>query len=357
MDVSLFDYHLPAERIAQTPISRRDQAKLLVVDRATETWCDEYIFRLPELLTPGDLLIFNDSKVFKARLHVKDAAGRVFELFLLRPNGEHWEALLHQAKKIHEGEALTLPDGTAVHLIEKQTDGTVLVKFSCSTDEVFSLCDKFGEVPTPPYVKQTLQDSDRYQTIYAKEIGSVAAPTAGLHFTPDLFEKLEKRGVKKAFVTLHVGLGTFRPIKTETLEEHEMHSEWANVPQETIDLIQETKKNGHRVIAVGTTATRALESMAQGTDMSEGTGGHSEGTGGHVGPPLRPFSGFTNIFITPGYQFRVIDGLLTNFHLPKSTLLVLISAFAGREFMLRAYEHAIEEKYRFYSFGDAMLIV
>ncbi|MDO8583649.1 MAG: tRNA preQ1(34) S-adenosylmethionine ribosyltransferase-isomerase QueA, partial [bacterium] len=216
-------------------------------------------------------------------------------------------------------------------------------------DEVFALCDKLGEIPVPPYVTNQPDQIEKYQTIYAKERGSVAAPTAGFHFTPELFEALEKKGVKKAFVTLHVGLGTFRPMKTETLEEHQMHEEWYSIPEETQNLIEETKKSGHRVIAVGTTTVRALESWA--ASRSPLTSSLFEGRNSG-----EPTSGFTSLFITPGYSFRVIDGLMTNFHLPKSTLIVLVSSFAGRELIMRAYRHAIDNAYRFYSFGDAMLI-
>ncbi|HEU0050453.1 MAG TPA: tRNA preQ1(34) S-adenosylmethionine ribosyltransferase-isomerase QueA, partial [Patescibacteria group bacterium] len=246
-----------------------------------------------------------------------------------------WIALANPGKKLTSGDELMLKDGTKTTVIDKLPDGTIQLDFQRSPDEVFSIADRVGEIPVPPYVRKQPEHESQYQTIYAKELGSVAAPTAGFHFTPALFEALASKGIQKAFVTLHVGLGTFRPMKTETVEAHKMHSEWFSIPKETQDLIEQTKKSGHRVIAVGTTAVRALESSAL----------------------TATFSGFTSLFITPGYSFRVIDGLMTNFHLPKSTLLVLVSAFAGREGMLDAYQHAIDSGYRFYSFGDAMLIL
>ncbi|MFA6429538.1 MAG: tRNA preQ1(34) S-adenosylmethionine ribosyltransferase-isomerase QueA [Patescibacteria group bacterium] len=335
MNVSDFDYHLPEERIAQVPMEPREQAKLLVLDRKNETIEDRYVFDIPSFLTPGDLLVFNDSKVFKARLHAKTQSGAIIEIFLLRPQdrAEAWLALIKPGRKVQQGDGLLLEDDTEATVVEKHADGTITLDFHRSPDEVFALADRFGEVPTPPYVKASQENDRAYQTVYAKHTGSVAAPTAGFHFTEHLLDELRAKGVRIAFVTLHVGLGTFRPMKTETLEAHEMHEEWTHVPDETADAIAEAKRNGHRVIAVGTTTVRALESAAGQT-----------------------FSGFTRLFITPGYSFRVIDSLITNFHLPKSTLLVLVSSFAGRDFILQAYKHAIEHDYRFYSFGDAMLI-
>jgi S-adenosylmethionine:tRNA ribosyltransferase-isomerase len=330
MQTSLFDYYLPPERIAQRPMEPREAAKLLVVDRNTGVLQDRHVGDLPDLFRPGDLLVFNDSKVFKARLQAKTRQGKKVEIFLLRPEQSGWLALAKPGRALRAGDECTLEEGTPFTIKEKKLDGTILVDFGQSPDVVFALTDKLGEVPLPPYI-ESQEGVGEYQNIYAKERGSVAAPTAGFHFTEPLLEKLDRKGIKRAFVTLHVGLGTFRPMKTETLEEHVMHEEWIYVPEDTKRLIEETKKNSGRVIAVGTTATRALES---GTT-----------------------SGFTNLFITPGYQFRVIDGLMTNFHLPKSTLLVLVSAFAGREHILRAYEHAINNEYRFYSFGDAMLVL
>jgi S-adenosylmethionine:tRNA ribosyltransferase-isomerase len=332
MQTELFDYHLPPERIAQRPVEPRDAARLLVVERNGDRLDDRHVTDLPDLLEPGDLLVFNDSQVFKARLTARhtDHETRRIELLLLRPEGKYWLAVAKPGKKLRAGESYILSDREQCKLVEKRMDGSVVLDFGMSPDEVFALCDRIGEVPSPPYVEQ-VKNLSTYQTVYARERGSVAAPTAGFHFTEQLLRRLDEKGVRRAFVTLHVGLGTFRPIKTETLEAHAMHEEWIDVPDETLQVIEKTKASGGRVIAVGTTTVRALES-----------GVHH---------------GFTSFFITPGYDFQKIDALLTNFHLPKSTLLVLVSAFAGRERILAAYQHAIDHGYRFYSFGDAMLII
>ena len=385
MNVSEFNYDLPPDRIAQTPIEPRDHAKMLVLDREAKTVEDRHVFDLPEYLKPGDLLVFNDSKVFKARLRAKMGSGATIEIFLLRPqlslrattwseaisdgSGEvasssdssqrqtTWLALVKPGRKIRNGYQLTFEDGTYATVMEKHDDGTVSLNFRRSAEEVFALADRYGAVPTPPYVKTVIENPAIYQTVYAKHVGSVAAPTAGFHFTERLLEEIRSKGVRTAFVTLHVGLGTFRPIKTETLEQHEMHEEWLSVSYETMKMIEETKKNGGRVIAVGTTTVRALETAANPPLPLPYQGGVLtdipliRGTEG-----VAAYSGFTRLFITPGYKFKIIDGLVTNFHLPKSTLLILVSAFAGREYILRAYRHAIENDYRFYSFGDAMMI-
>ncbi|MFZ2804187.1 MAG: tRNA preQ1(34) S-adenosylmethionine ribosyltransferase-isomerase QueA [Patescibacteria group bacterium] len=328
MQTSDFDYVLPPERIAQTPASPRDHSRLLVLGRKTGDIQHRHFYDIGEFLRPGDLLVVNESKVFKARL--RTTAG--IEIFLLRPEGKAWLALAKPGRKIILASTVTFSDRTTCHVIDKKDDGTVVLDFDKPADEIFAWADRVGEVPTPPYVEKPPADADKtYQTVYAKTVGSVAAPTAGFHFTPELIEKLKTKGIHFATVTLHVGLGTFRPMKTETLEEHQMHEEWIDVPDETLNAIEETKKNGGRVIAIGTTTVRALESGVK--------------------------QGFTNVFITPGYQFKYIDGLVTNFHLPKSTLLVLVSAFAGRENILHAYHEAIAREYRFYSFGDAMLII
>lgn len=333
--LSDFDYTLPPERIAHESLASRESAKLLVVNRTAEYLTDLHIRDLPDLLQPGDLLVFNNSKVFKARLEGQLTDGSSAECFLLHPLSEYeWEALIQPGKKLQPQSTITLGDVTCT-LIEKTPQGTARVRFPLMTEEVFTLCEERGTVPIPPYVEKTERNEKEYQTIYAKERGSVAAPTAGFHFTESLLQQLKEKGVRIAYVTLHVGLGTFRPIKTETLEEHTMHSEWAHVPTETTKLIRETQAQGHRIIAVGTTSTRALESWGLEGDT---------------------WSGFTDLFISPGYTFRVIDGLITNFHLPKSSLLVLVSALAGRERILKAYQHAINHDYRFYSFGDAMFI-
>ncbi len=328
MLTSDFDYHLPTDRIAQRSVEPKDHAKLLLVDREQETLTDHHVFDLPTLLRPGDLLVFNDTKVFKARLH-GTCQGKSFEIFLLKTEEDTWQALIRSSKKLTCGDDLDLPDGSHCTVMEKRNDGIVTLDFHRKTEDVFAYTDIYGQVPSPPYVDQVTA-LDQYQTIYAKQVGSVAAPTAGFHFTAELLEALTQKGIQQAFVTLHVGIGTFRPMMSQTLEEHVMHEEWGHVPQETWKRIQATKESGGRVIAVGTTTVRALES------------------GG---------TGATTLFITPGYQFKVIDGLLTNFHLPKSTLLVLVSAFAGTSLIQRAYQHAIDHQYRFYSFGDAMLII
>lgn len=325
MKTSDFDYVLPLERIAQTPAEPRDSSRLLVLDRHTGEMRHRHFFDIGEFLRPGDLLVVNESKVFKARLRAGD-----IEIFLLRSDGPRWIALAKPGRKMTSGTTLTFSDGVTCRVLEKRDDGTIAVDFGMPPENVLAWTDRVGEVPLPPYITQS-SDATRYQTVYAKEIGSVAAPTAGFHFTPELIETLKARGIRFAMVTLHVGLGTFRPIKVETLDAHEMHEEWVDVPDETLAAIEETKRRGGRVIAVGTTTVRALESGVR--------------------------RGFTNMFITPGYQFKIVDALITNFHLPKSTLLVLLSAFAGRDLVLKAYSEAIENGYRFYSFGDAMFIV
>lgn len=334
-----YDYELPADRIAQHPLDDRLSAKLLSLPRAQGELQDLHIRDLPGLIRAGDLLVFNDSKVFRARLQATRTGGTTpFEVFLLRPEGDQWLALIKRSKRLSVGETILLPERTAARIVAKETDGVIRLEIDKTTSEVFALCDRTGDIPTPPYVEDTLTDPSSYQTVYAKHVGSVAAPTAGFHFTQAFLDELHAKGVKTAFITLHVGLGTFRPMQDGTLDAHVMHTEWVSVSEETVSLINETKAAGGRVIAVGTTSTRSLESAAQ------------MGT-------LAPFEGMTNLFIRPGYIFHVIDGLITNFHLPKSTLLVLVSALAGRERILNAYQHAIDQGYRFYSFGDAMLIV
>ncbi len=329
MQTSDFDYILPPDRIAQSPIKPRDHSRLLVLNRASQSWQHHHFYEIGDFLKPGDLLIVNESKVFKARLF--GMVGTKIEIFLLHPDGNSWIALAKPGRKLRVGTVITFQDGTTACVENKLDDGTIRISFDKSAEEVFAWTDAIGSVPVPPYVEKAPTDQSDYQTVYANSIGSVAAPTAGFHFTPELIEKLKQQGIQFASITLHVGLGTFRPMKTETLEEHVMHSEWISVPSETRRAISDTKRRGGRVIAVGTTTVRALESGIE--------------------------EGFTNIFITPGYQFKIIDGLITNFHLPKSTLLVLVSALAGRELILKAYQEAIKENYRFYSFGDAMLIV
>jgi S-adenosylmethionine:tRNA ribosyltransferase-isomerase len=343
METSLFDYHLPKKRIAQKSVEPRDHSRLLVLDRKTGAWTHRHFYDIGQFLKPGDLLVVNESKVFKARLHGRtDKVDADVEVFLLRPVGDagQWLALAKPGRKLGVGSGVTFPDGRTCEVMSKQEDGTVSVDFRASPDDVIAWTDRIGEIPTPPYVERVPSSPDEYQTVYAKTVGSVAAPTAGFHFTPELMKQLKSQGVEFATVTLHVGLGTFRPMKTRLVEEHEMHEEWINIQEKTQDAIRETKKRGNRVIAVGTTTVRALESGIT--------------------------NGFTKIFITPGYQSKTVNGLITNFHLPKSTLLVLVSSFAGegrddvdegRRTILHAYEDAIAKDYRFYSFGDAMLIV
>ncbi len=339
MKKSDFYYDLPEELIAQTPLERRDASRLMHLDRQTGAIEHRHFYELPQLLRSGDCLIMNDSRVLPARLLGCRSTGGGVELVLLRDLGEgKWECLSRPGKKTRPGTELSFGDGelkaTVVDVIE---GGNRIVQFHY--DGIFlEVLERLGKMPLPPYIKEELANAERYQTVYSRELGSAAAPTAGLHFTNELLDELRAKGIRTGFVTLHVGLGTFRPVKEEEIEDHDMHSEFCMVPQETADLINETKKNGGRVVAVGTTSCRTLESFAR-------EDGHMEAA-----------SGWTNIFIYPGYRFKCIDALVTNFHLPESTLIMLVSALAGREHVLNAYKTAVEEKYRFFSFGDAMLI-
>lgn len=343
MLVSDFDYHLPKELIAQKPIHPRDRSRLLVLNRRTGAIKHRHFYDLPKFLKKDDLLVFNDTKVFKARLfgNLKSKISNLksdVEIFLLRPIDKYnWEVLAKPGKKLKEGGVISFGRGLNCRVKNKKEEGVVIIKFNQPKEKVLIMADKIGHVPVPPYVAREPKKLSDYQTIYAKNTGSVAAPTAGFHFTPRLFQELKKKGVGLAFVTLHVGLGTFRLVKTERVEEHEMHSEWVEIDKETADLIKQAKKAGRRVIAVGTTTARVLEGVAKAGK-------------------LQSHKGDINIFIYPGYKFKIIDGLITNFHLPKSTLLVLVSAFIGREKILRAYQTAVKKKYRFFSFGDAMFV-
>ncbi|MFA5947004.1 MAG: tRNA preQ1(34) S-adenosylmethionine ribosyltransferase-isomerase QueA [Patescibacteria group bacterium] len=330
--ISLFDYDLPERFIAQSSVEPRDHSKLMVVDRATGEVQHKQFFNIIEELKAGDVLVFNTSKVFKARL-LKEG----LEIFVLRIKEGEAEVLLKPGRKFREGDVINVAAHEFI-VQEKSTDGVVILRTGMTAAEMLVFCDKYGDIPTPPYVEGSLKDESKYQTIYAKQVGSVAAPTAGFHFTPELLEKIKAKGVQIEEVVLHVGIGTFRPVKTETLEEHEMHSEWVSLSKETAERINAAKSEGRRVIAVGTTTTRVLEGIAS-------TRGSLVGYEGEI-----------NIFITPGFEFKVIDGLITNFHLPKSTLLVLVSSFSSRERMLAAYEAAKTNDYRFFSFGDAMFI-
>ena len=336
-----FYYDLPKERIAQTPVDPRDHSRLLVMDRFTGKMEHRHFYDIVDYLRPGDLLVINDSRVLPARLYgYKEDTGAHMELLLLEQKENMvWECLAKPGKKAKPGVKLIFGDGLLVgEVVEVKEDGNRMVKFTCD-DNFYSVLDQIGQMPLPPYITEKLQDKERYQTVYSKELGSAAAPTAGLHFTPELMDKIRAMGVDFASVTLHVGLGTFRPVKAQEVTEHKMHSEHCLLPKETAEKILKTKANGGRVIAVGTTSCRTLESVATFTGQ------------------IQPWEGYTDIFIYPGYEFKVLDGLITNFHLPESTLIMLVSAFAGREHILHAYEEAVKLEYRFFSFGDACLFL
>ena len=339
MNISDFDYFLPEEQIAQVPADPRDSSRLMVLSPQKQTIEHRHFYELDEYLTDGDVLIFNDTRVIPARLiGVRQPTGGKAEVFLLRQlERDQWEVLVKPGKKMRVGSVTTFGHELSCEVLAHTNFGGRIVKFSY--EGIFEeILDRLGTMPLPPYIHETLQDPERYQTIYSREKGSAAAPTAGLHFTESLMDRLRKKGVHLGFVTLHVGLGTFRPVQVDEIEDHVMHSELYSIPTETADLIRMAKQEGRRVIAVGTTSIRTLESAAVDHGMIEAK------------------QGWTNIFIYPGYQFKIVDAGITNFHLPKSTLIMLVSAFAGREFTLKAYRTAVEENYRFFSFGDAMLI-
>ena len=339
MKTSDFSYNLPEELIAQTPLEKRDGSRLLHLDRFTGEVEHKHFFNLPNFLREGDCLVLNDSRVLPARLIGKRETGGVVEVVLLRDKGNNiWECLTRPGRKTKPGTKLIFGEGELTALVTDSAEGgNKLLRFEY--EGIFlEVLEHLGKMPLPPYIKTELSDNERYQTVYSREVGSAAAPTAGLHFTQELLDIIAKKGVKICYVTLHVGLGTFRPVKCEDVESHEMHSEFCIIPKETAIMVSETKKSGGRVVAVGTTSCRTLESFAK-----------PDGT-------LEECSGFTDIFIYPGYEFKCIDALITNFHLPESTLVMLVSAFAGREQVLNAYAEAVREKYRFFSFGDAMLI-
>lgn len=333
-----FDYELPEELIAQKPLEPRNASRLMILNPATREIRHEYFYDLGKFLKAGDALIFNDTRVIPARLIGNRKTGGRVEVFLLRRlDNFTWETLVKPGRKVHEGAEIFFSDDLSC-TVEGRTDfGGRIVRFNF-TGVFEEILDRLGETPLPPYIHEKLADSERYQTVYNRVRGSAAAPTAGLHFTAEQMRDLENSGVKLGFVTLHVGLGTFRPVQTENIEEHAMHEEFYTVPESTAALIRETKLAGKRVIAVGTTSVRTLESAAVDNFT------------------VKSGSGSTKIFIYPGYDFRIVDALITNFHLPKSTLIMLVSAFAGREFTLEAYRAAVEERYRFFSFGDAMFI-
>ena len=339
MKTSDFYFNLPQELIAQTPLERRDASRLLALDKTTGRTRHMHFYDLPSLLRPGDCLVLNDSRVLPARLIGRRAGGGACEVLLLIDRGEKvWECLVRPGKKLRPGAKVTFGDNElTAEVVGEAEGGNRLVRFDYEGIFLETL-ERLGKMPLPPYIKAELEDGERYQTVYSKVAGSAAAPTAGLHFTPELLEKIQAMGVKVCYVTLHVGLGTFRPVKAENLDAHEMHSEYCVIPQETADAINGTKRTGGRFICVGTTSCRTIESWAQ-----------EDGT-------LNASAGWTNIFIYPGYRFKVLDALITNFHLPESTLIMLVSALAGREHVLAAYAEAVQEKYRFFSFGDAMFV-
>lgn len=335
-----FDYYLPENLIAQTPLLKRDESRLLVLDKQTGEVCHKKFYDIVDYLEPGDTLVLNDTKVLPARLiGIKEETAAVIEVLLLKNlDGDKWECLVKPARRIKEGTVVSFGDGK----LKAKCCGVFdegIRHFDLSYEGILmEVLESLGTMPLPPYIHEKLEDQSRYQTVYAKEIGSAAAPTAGLHFTNELLQRIKDKGVNVAYVTLHVGLGTFRPVSVEKIEEHEMHSEYYSMSKSVANLLNETKKSGHKIIAVGTTSTRTLETIA------------------NLYGEFRECSGWTNIFIYPGYQFKAIDNLITNFHLPKSTLVMLVSALAGRDNILNAYKIAVAEKYRFFSFGDAMFI-
>ncbi len=340
MKTSDFYYDLPEELIAQTPLEKRDNSRMLKLDRKSGETEHKHFYDVLDYLKAGDCLVLNDTRVLPARIFGTRAdTGAIVEFVLLKQREKNtWECLAGPGKKAKEGYNFKFSDNLTATVIEVLPDGNRILKF-CSNGEFFACLDEVGQMPLPPYIKEKLKDKERYQTVYSKELGSAAAPTAGLHFTKEILEKIKDKGVKIAYVTLHVGLGTFRPVKVDDVNEHKMHSEFYSVSKENADLINETKLNGGRVICVGTTSCRTVESVA---------GLYGE---------MKECSGNTEIFIYPGYEFKIMDGLITNFHLPESTLIMLVSAFAGYDNVMKAYNEAVNERYRFFSFGDAMLIV
>ncbi|RSI03330.1 S-adenosylmethionine:tRNA ribosyltransferase-isomerase [Streptococcus sanguinis] len=341
MNTADFDFDLPEELIAQTPLEKRDASRLLVVDKETGAFSDQHFDQIIDQLQPGDALVMNNTRVLPARLYgIKPETGGHVELLLLKnTQGDDWEVLAKPAKRLRVGAQISFGDGRlTATVIEELEHGGRIVRFSY--EGIFlEVLESLGEMPLPPYIHEKLADRERYQTVYAKENGSAAAPTAGLHFTEELLEQIAAKGVKLVYLTLHVGLGTFRPVSVDSLDDHEMHSEFYSLSEEAAQTLRQVKANGGRVIAVGTTSIRTLETI-----------------GSKFQGQIQADSGWTNIFIKPGYDWKVVDAFSTNFHLPKSTLVMLVSAFAGRSLTLEAYEHAIAERYRFFSFGDAMFI-
>ena len=336
-----FDYDLPQELIAQTPLKERDQSRLLVLDSKTGKYQDDYFYNVIDRLNPGDALVMNDSRVMPARLYgVKPETGGHVEVLLLNnTDGDNWETLVKPAKRAKVGTEISFGDGKLTATVTEELEhGGRMIEFHY--DGIFmEILDQLGEMPLPPYIKEKLDDPEMYQTVYSREIGSAAAPTAGLHFTRELLKKIEDKGVKLVYLTLHVGLGTFRPVSEENIEDHKMHSEFYRLTEDAAKTLNEVKASGGRIVATGTTSIRTLETI--------GTKFNGE---------IRADSGWTDIFIKPGYKWQVVDAFITNFHLPKSTLVMLVASFTGRENILNAYRHAVSEKYRFFSFGDAMFI-
>ena len=334
-----FDYYLPQELIAQTPLEKRDTSRMMVLDKTSGNYEDKHFTDLIDYLNEGDTIVLNDTKVLPARLiGNKSDTNAVIELLLLKElDNNNWECLTRPAKRVKKGTIVNFSDKLKALCVEEGNDGLRVFKLIYS-GILLEILDELGEMPLPPYIKEKLSDKNRYQTVYARQVGSAAAPTAGLHFTKEYIEKIKAKGVNVAFVTLHVGLGTFRPVVESDISKHEMHEEYYELSEDVANLLNKTRKNGKRIIAVGTTSTRTLESVANDEGFFEAK------------------KGLTKIFIYPGYKFKAIDALLTNFHLPKSTLIMLISALAGKENVLKAYKHAVEERYRFFSFGDCMFI-
>ncbi|MCE5171715.1 tRNA preQ1(34) S-adenosylmethionine ribosyltransferase-isomerase QueA [Paenibacillus profundus] len=343
MNVDLFDFHLPEHLIAQTPLQDRTASRLLTLNRRTGAIGHQLFSDILQFLRAGDLLVLNDTRVIPARLFgVKPDTGAKVEVLLLKQEQDDcWEALVKPAKRLKEGAVVHFSDKLQAEVVEEREMGARVLRFSY--EGIFNeILDELGQMPLPPYIKEQLEDRERYQTVYAKHEGSAAAPTAGLHFTKEILKDIERMGVRIAYITLHVGLGTFRPMSADTVEEHVMHSEYYELSEETAALINDAKRQGGRIVAVGTTSARTLETVAE----------RYEGAGAVVAS----CSGWTDIFMYPGYTFQLVDALLTNFHLPKSTLVMLVSAMAGRERIMAAYQEAIEREYRFFSFGDAMFI-
>lgn len=336
-----FDFDLPEELIAQTPLADRSSSKLLVLDKENGNMKDTHFTSILDELNPGDALVMNDTRVLPARLYgVKPDTGAHLEVLLLKnTEGDQWETLIKSSKKAKKGTIIHFGDGRLKAEVKEELEhGGRIVEFTY--EGIFlEVLESLGEMPLPPYIKEKLEDKERYQTVYAKENGSAAAPTAGLHFTPELLEQIEAKGVELVFLTLHVGLGTFRPVSVDNIEEHKMHAEFYRLTQEAADKLNQVRNNGGRIVAVGTTSIRTLETIGTKFDGE-----------------IKADSGWTDIFIAPGYTFKVVEAFSTNFHLPKSTLVMLVSAFAGRDNVLSAYEHAVNEKYRFFSFGDAMFV-